>query len=113
MNIIARILISAFALLLVAKIIPGIAVASIYVAVIAAFTLGILNVFVRPILIFLTLPITIITLGLFMFVINASLFMFTAYFIEGFAVDSFLTALLGSFIVSLVSAAGTKLLLSK
>jgi len=105
MKLISRILGTALALVLTAYIVPGIDVAGIYPAIIAALILGILNVIVKPILVILTLPITIITLGLFMFVINAALFMFAASFIEGFSVDGFLVALLGSLIVSVVSAA--------
>jgi len=104
MKIISNILVTAFALVVTAYLIPGIEVVGIYAALIAALILGILNVIVKPLLIILTLPITILTLGLFMFVINASLFMFAASFIEGFSVDGFLVALLGSLIVSIISA---------
>jgi putative membrane protein len=110
MKIIARVLITALALLLVAKFIPGIMVNGLYPAIIAAIILGLLNLVVRPILVLLTLPITILTLGLFMFVINAALFLFVASFVEGFAVSGFLTALVGSLIVSVISAIGNKLL---
>ena len=99
-----RILITAFALILVAKFIPGITVTGLYPALIAAFILGILNVLVRPILVILTLPITLLTLGLFIFVINALLFWFVASFVDGFRVDGFIPALLGSLIVSIVSS---------
>jgi putative membrane protein len=104
MKIISRILVTALALMITAYLIPGIEVTGLYPAVIAAVILGILNVIVKPILIILTLPITIVTLGLFMFVINASLFLFAASFIDGFVVDGFLVALLGSLIVSIISA---------
>ena len=110
MKIILRILIGALALLGVAYLIPGVNVESFYAAVIAAIILGVLNFFVRPVLILLTLPITIVTLGLFTFVINAALFMFAASFIDGFSVDSFLAALIGSILVSIASAVGNKLL---
>ena len=110
MKIITRILISALALLLVAKFIPGIVVDGLYPAIIAAVILGVLNVVVKPILVVLTLPITIVTLGLFMFVINAALFLFVASFVDGFMVDGFLVALLGSLIVSVISAIGNKLI---
>ena len=110
MKIILRILIGALALLGVAYLIPGVNVESFYAAVIAAIILGVLNFFVRPVLLLLTLPITIVTLGLFTFVINAALFMFAASFIDGFSVDSFLSALIGSILVSVASAVGNKLL---
>ena len=108
MKIISRILISALALLIVARFIPGIEVVGVYAAIIAALVLGILNLVVKPILVILTLPITIITLGLFMFVINAGLFLFAASFIDGFNVDGFLIAIVGSLLVSVMSAIGNK-----
>jgi putative membrane protein len=110
MKLITRLLLIALVLLIVAEYIPGITVDGFYAALIAAIVLGLLNLFVRPILLILTFPITIITLGLFTFVINAALFWFAATFIDGFAVDSFLHALLGSLIVSVVSAAVSKYL---
>lgn len=103
MKLITRLLLTAFVLLLVAKYIPGITVEGFYPALIAAIVLGLLNGIVRPILLILTFPITIITLGLFVFVINAALFWFAATFIDGFAVASFWYALLGSLIVSAAS----------
>lgn len=108
MKLFARILITALALLITARIIPGIEVESLYTAIIAALILGLLNVFVKPLLVILTLPITILTLGLFMFVINAGLFLFAASFIDGLSVDGFLTALLGSLVVSVISSIGNK-----
>lgn len=108
MKILYRVLLTALALLLAAYLIPGIEVASIYIAIIAAVILGLLNLIARPVLFALTLPITIITLGLFIFVINALLFWFAASFIEGFSVDGFIPALLGSLVVSVVSAVGNK-----
>lgn len=106
MKIIARILITALALLIVAKLLPGVTVEGLYPAIIAAVVLGVLNVFVRPLLVVLTLPISIITLGLFIFVINGFLFWFTASFLEGFAVSSFAMAVLGSLIVTIISTVG-------
>ena len=110
MNLISRILLSALVLLIVAYYVPGITVDSVYIAVVTAIVLGGLNAIVRPILIILTLPITLITLGLFTFVINAFLFLFAASFIDGFTVDGFLLALLGSFILTLASTAADELL---
>ncbi|MFT5036447.1 MAG: putative membrane protein [Candidatus Azotimanducaceae bacterium] len=108
MVLISRILVSALALLLTAYIIPGITIDGVYAAIIAAVILGLLNLVVRPILVVLTLPITIVTLGLFMFVINAALFLFVASFVDGFVVDDFLVALLGSLLVSIISSIGNK-----
>lgn len=113
MTIIVRILITALGLLLAAYLIPGIFVESLYIAIITAVILGILNLIARPILFVFTLPITLLTLGLFIFVINAALFWFTASFIDGFTVDGFIPALLGSILVSLVSTVGNKLVIPK
>lgn len=110
MNILVKVLLNALILLMVAYLVPGIVVASVYTAIIAAVILGLLNAVVRPVLVVLTLPITLITLGLFTFVINAALFLFAASFIEGFSVSSFWVALLGSFLVSIFSSVASKLL---
>lgn len=106
MTIIYRVLITALALMLCAYLIPGIVVENIYVALIAAVVLGLLNLVARPILVVLTFPITLLTLGLFIFVINAAIFWFTASFIDGFEVAGFIPALVGSVVVSLVSTLG-------
>jgi len=106
MKLIARIALTALALLVVSHLIPGVVIEGLYPAIIAACILGILNAVVRPILVILTLPITILTLGLFIFFINASLFYFTASFIDGFSVSGFFSALIGSLIVSVISAIG-------
>ena len=110
MKLLAKILITAGALLLIAQFVPGVSVDSFYHAVIAALVLALLNIFVRPILFFLTLPVTLLTLGLFIFIINAGLFMFAASFLEGFAVDSFLSALFGSLLITIVSTLSNKFL---
>jgi putative membrane protein len=108
MNILYRVLITALAILIVAKFVPGIQVDGLYPAIISAVILGFLNALVRPILFVLTLPITILSLGLFALVINGLLFLFAASFIEGFSVDGFLPAIIGSFLVSLISALGNR-----
>jgi putative membrane protein len=110
MYFITKILLTALLLLLVEKIVPGVSIEGLYVAVIAAIVLGLLNAIVRPILVILTLPITIATLGLFIFVINAGLFMFAASFLEGFEVDSFWAALFASILVSVGSTIGNNLI---
>lgn len=110
MKFIAHLILTALALLLVAEIVPGIEVSNIYIALLAALVLGFLNAFVKPVLVLFTLPITILTLGLFMFVINALLFIFAAAFIDGFTVTGFFPALLGSVIVSVLSALARSLL---
>lgn len=110
MSILIQIVGTAFALLLVSRFVPGISVDGIYVALLAALVIGILNVLVKPILFILTLPITIITFGLFTFVLNALMFWLAASFLDGFAVAGFLPALVGSLIVSAVSTVLNRIL---
>jgi len=107
-NIITRVLLTALTLLAVERIIDGVSVDTVYSAIIAAIFLGLVNLIVRPVLVILSLPITILTLGLFMFVINGLLFWFVASFVEGFSVSGFIPAFVGALIVSLVSAIGNK-----
>ena len=102
-GLITRWLLTALALILTTKIVPGIQVASISTLFIASLVLGLLNAIVRPILIFFTLPLTIVTLGLFILVINGFTFWLAAKFVPGFHVDSFFAALLGAVVVSLLS----------
>ncbi len=96
-----RWLLLAAALLLVAHVYPGVAVTSFTAAMIAALVLGLLNALLRPLLVLLTLPVTVITLGLFLFVINALMFYFAAELLSGLAVTGFVAALVGSLIYSL------------
>lgn len=110
MGILIRIIITASALMITAHIVPGIVVTNIYVALLAGLILGVLNAVVRPLLILLTLPVTILTLGLFIFVINATIFILTASIVEGFAVSGFIPALVGSFVVALISTVANKLI---
>ena len=101
MKIILRWLLLAAALLLVAQIYPGVTVKSFGSALIAALVLGLFNALLRPILVLLTLPVTLVTLGLFLFVINALMVYFAAGVLDGFAVAGFGAALIGSLIYSL------------
>lgn len=96
-------LLNAVALLVVAYILPGITVASFGSALIAALVLGLLNTLVKPLLILLTLPITIVTLGLFLLVLNALVFWFAGSILKGFQVNGFWWALLGAFVYSIIS----------
>ena len=100
MKIIVRWLLLAAALLLVAYLYPGVTVKSFGSAMIAAFVLGLFNTLLRPILVVLTLPVTVITLGLFLFVINALMFYFAASVLDGLHVDGFGAALIGSLLYS-------------
>ncbi len=90
-------------ILIVAYFLPGVSVRSLSAAIWAAAVLGLLNTFVKPILVILTLPITIITVGLFLLVINALLFLLVGSIVPGFEVRNFWWALLGSIIVSILS----------
>ena len=101
MKIIVRWLLLAAALLLVAYLYPGVTINSFGSAMIAAFVLGLFNTLLRPVLVLLTLPVTVITLGLFLFVINALMFYFAASVLNGFHVNGFAAALIGSLIYSL------------
>ena len=101
MKIIVRWMLLAAALLLVAHLYPGVTVKSFGSALIAALVLGLLNTLVRPLLVLLTLPVTLITLGLFLFVINALMFWSAAGVLDGFNVTGFSAALIGSLLYSL------------
>jgi putative membrane protein len=96
-------LINAFALVAVAYLMPGISVASFTTALVAALVLGLINAVVRPVLVLLTLPVTIITLGLFIFVLNGLLFWFVGSFIQGFVVQGFWSGVFGAIVFSLIS----------
>ena len=102
-GIIIRVLAIAGTLLLISEFVPGISVASFYTAVVVAVVWGIMGLTVRPILGILTLPINLITFGLFSFVLNALLFWFLSTIIAGFAVAGFVPALIGSVILSAVA----------
>jgi putative membrane protein len=102
-KILVHILANAAALMLMPNFIPGITVTGFYPALIAALIWGLISVTVRPILGLLTLPINIITFGLFSFILNALLFWFVASFVQGFGVAGFVAALLGSVVLTVVS----------
>lgn len=102
-GIIVRWLFLTFAIFLAAYIIDGIRITGLPAAVLAAAVLGFLNAFFRPILLILTLPLNILTLGLFTFAINAILLLMASGVISGFSVDGFGSALLGSLLISIVS----------
>lgn len=103
-GILLRWLIQTIAILFAAYVLKGIDVTGFVPALAAAALLGILNAFVRPLLLLLTLPLNVLSLGLFTFVINAFLLMMVSRIIEGFAVQGFFAALLGSLFISFVSA---------
>lgn len=101
MALVLRWVLNAVALLLVAFLYPGVQVESFFAALIAALVLGLVNAVIRPILVVLTLPVTVLTLGLFIFVLNALLFWFVAEILDGFHVAGFWAALLGSILYSI------------
>lgn len=103
MGLIIRILISAVAVIVASYLIPGVFVDGFGTALIVAIVLGLLNAFLKPILVFLTIPITILTLGLFYLVINVLMIYLTDYLVGGFRVDGFIAALLFSILVSIVT----------
>jgi putative membrane protein len=111
--IITRILFTALTLLVLAEFAPGIEIEGVYIAIISSIILGLINVTVRPILVFLTLPITILTLGLFIYIINTLTFWFASSFIDGFNVDGFWWALIGSATVSISSYLANRYLIKK
>ncbi len=112
MYLLARWLLSAFALMATAYLVPGISVDTFYAALIVALVVGLLNAIVRPILIVLTLPITILTFGLFVFVINGALLMVASSFITGFHVASLGPAIIGAIVLSVISWIASRLLVS-
>ena len=101
MKTLVRWLLLAAALLLVAQLYSGVSVASFGAALLAAFVIGLFNTLVRPLLVLLTLPVTLLTLGLFLFVINALMFWAAASTLDGFNVTGFTGALVGSLLYSL------------
>lgn len=103
MNILFNWLLSAIAIMISSYVLPGVHVKDFVVALILAVILGVINAILRPILLILTLPINILTLGLFTFVINAFLVLVAASLVKGFSVDSFLWALAFSLVLSLVN----------
>lgn len=102
-GILLRILITILGLYLASAIVPGVFISGAPSFIIAAILLGIANAIIRPIAILLTLPITVVTLGLFIFVVNAAMFGLVASLIDGFAVSGFWAAIFGSIIVSITS----------
>jgi putative membrane protein len=103
MGFLIRLCLNAVALLIVSTVIPGIEVRGVLPALSAAFFLGLVNAVVRPILLILTLPLTIVTLGLFIPVINAFLLKLVSLMIQGFEVHGFWSAVFGALLLSIVS----------
>ncbi|TAK70582.1 MAG: phage holin family protein [Betaproteobacteria bacterium] len=106
-------LINALSLLAVPYVLPSVSVASFYIALVTALVLGLLNTLIRPLLLLVTLPITILTLGLFTLVINGLLFWFVASIVEGFRVAGFWSAFWGAIVYSLISCVASWLLIPR
>lgn len=104
MNTLLRLFLSAVAVLVLGDVLKGVVVENYVTAIIVALVISILNLFVKPVLVILTLPITIITLGLFLFVINALIILLADKLIDGFSVNGILTALLFSILLSLLQS---------
>src|SRR5690606_10342130 len=104
LRIIIQIVVAGLAVLITAYILPGISVADFFTGIVIAALLALLNLTIKPILIFLTIPITLITLGLFLLVINALMVLLAAEIIPGFGVDGFWWAVLFSIILSLINS---------
>lgn len=103
MGFLVRLLLNALALLIVSTVIPGIDVRGVLPALSAALVLGVVNAVVRPILLILTLPLTIVTLGLFIPLLNAALLKLVSLIIQGFEVHGFWSAVFGAILLSLIS----------
>jgi len=110
MNYILKIILSAVAVFLLANLLPGISIENYLVAILVAIVLGFLNTLVKPLLILFTIPLTILTLGLFLLVINAAIILLAGYFIDGFQVSGLLTALIFSILLSITQSILYKLL---
>ena len=110
MNIFINLIIVTLAVLTSAYILPGVHISDFLTALIVALVLGIINSFLKPIIIIITLPINILTLGIFTFVINALLILLTSRIVPGFTVDSFWWAILFSIILSIVTSVIRKII---
>lgn len=104
MKFILRLLLSALAVVLLAKILPGVDVASYWIAILVALVLSLLNALVKPLLIIFTLPVTILTLGLFLLIINAVIILLADWLVGGFSVNGIWWALLFSLLLSLLQS---------
>ena len=105
MNFFLKILLTGLAVIILANILPGVTVTSYTTAIIVAAVIALLNMFVKPLLLILTLPATLVTLGLFIFVINAIIILLADSLVDGFAVSGFFTALFFSILLSIFRAA--------
>jgi len=110
MKLLFRIFITSGLVLLISHFMTTVSVTDFTTALIVAVVLGLLNIFIKPILVLLTLPVTIITLGLFLFIINAFIILLCSKLVDGFKVDSFWTALIFSVILSVCQSIAYKII---
>ena len=103
MGFLVRLIVNAAALWVAAQLVPGIVVTGLVPLLLAALVLGLINAIVRPVLLVLTFPLTLVTLGLFIFVLNAFCLWLTSRLVPGFEVQTFWSAFLGSLVISVVS----------
>lgn len=103
MVILLKWLVLALSIMFVGWVVPGISVASFTTALVASVVVALVNLVIKPVLVLLTLPINILTLGIFILIINALLFMFVAYLVPGVEVSSFWSAFLGALLLSILS----------
>ncbi|MFT4544541.1 MAG: putative membrane protein [Bacteroidia bacterium] len=104
MNIFIKLIISSLAVFLTAELLPGVEVTDYLAAIWVAVALSLLNGFLKPILVVLTIPVTLFSLGLFLLVINAAIILMADYFVEGFKVDGWIMALIFSFVLSVITS---------
>ena len=113
MNLIIKLLLSAIVVFVLSYLVPGVTITSLTGALMVAVVLSLLNTFLKPILVFLTIPVTLFTLGLFLLVINAIIILICDYFIDEFRVDGFLTALIFSVLLSISQSVLNKIFVSE
>ncbi len=104
MNVLIRIIVTAFLVMLISNFLPGVNVNGLFTSLVVAVVLGLLNIFVKPVLVIFTLPVTIFTFGLFLLVINAIIIMICSELVTGFKVNSFWVALFFSIILSVLQS---------
>jgi len=104
MKLIGALLVNTLALLVTAYLVPGFVVSSLSTALVAAVVIGVINMFIKPVLQLVALPITFLTLGLFALILNVLLLMLAAQITPGFDIDNFISAVIGSLVLSLTSS---------
>ncbi len=104
MYLLFSLLLNTLALLATAYLVPGFKIANFQTAILAAIVLGVINTFIKPILTLITLPLTLVTFGLFSFVVNAIVLFMVSAFVKGFNIDGWLPAILGAIVLSVVSS---------